>query len=485
MVRDVNMLSLDSISNFAKLQYIERYWKKEIPEDYPESDSEFSLQYDTLEERTAVREMEAAIGTEEDITTEAVPENTYVSNYIGTYNVTGEPGENVLLSPVYVGDVEGVIAMHYLQPDGGEATWEAIEDAHVADDGYVYGTVESFSPIAVFVVAKDIEVKENYVRNQTLYVANGNPVRIFVEDDKTYIQNKNSGTKIEIVGVNNATVIGGTIDATPVKRTEVVVEPGVKIRGIFCGSHNANQEKGTTVESANVVVNGATLVGVTGSSGNVHTAEVNITVTDSKITSHIGSGESICYMADGTNPDANKGFTPETLNGAAPYATNKVNINLKNTFVYLLYGGANTGMTFTNDVNMNIDGGEFNWCIFGASNGRTEKVSGTVANAKGNIFQTTNRGIVGNVSATIKESQFDMVFVAGDNTDATVTGVVNHVDLDLGSGTYKLIPGTNGGVEMTYDVAQEIVGKVKYSRSATMTYANNTKDVLGSKLVMK
>ena len=69
------------------LARIPRYWEKRVPKGYPKSSSEFSLP-EVYEEKVAIEEMEAKIGTEESIVSpEAVPEHEAVGNYLGSYFV--------------------------------------------------------------------------------------------------------------------------------------------------------------------------------------------------------------------------------------------------------------------------------------------------------------------------------------------------------------------------------------------------------------
>ena len=123
------MKSLDTLTHFCKLEYIESIWKKPIPKDYPEGTTSFSRRYDSEDERQAVLTMEENLATEESILADVVPETQFVSNYVGTYNVTGEPGEEVLLSPERV-RTDDVVAMHYVEVDNQSGEWVQIEDAH-------------------------------------------------------------------------------------------------------------------------------------------------------------------------------------------------------------------------------------------------------------------------------------------------------------------------------------------------------------------
>lgn len=488
------MTSLDTIFNFAKFQYIEKYWNKVVPTDYPEdSGVEFSTRYDSEETRVAVLEMEESLGTEESVVADALPEDTYVSSYLGTYNVSlvDEEGNEtetledgrILLSPVRVESsdaVSGVVALHYNEET---SEWENIEDAGIVD-GFVYGTVESLSPIAVFTIRRDLEVKEDYLWKGLIGVyANGNPVKVCMNDNNEgVIINKITG-KSYVITSTDTVLFGGTSDGTPLESTSISVEPGEYPKlSIKAGSQSPTVQ--TSVKSVNLVMNSAKVASISGSSGCVHTDEVNFTINDCEY-SWMGAGESITYLKSG-NVDANKGYTPENVNTlAAPFWIKKVNVVLNNVKTTLGYVGPNTGMTFTKEVVAEINGGEIEYLLMCASNGHTESVVATINGVKGNIFQTNNRGIVDSVKASVKDSDISSLFVAGDNTDATVTGLTKLINLDIGNGKYTLIPGTQSGVEMTADVAAETVGKVKYSRTADMSFADNTKSVLGDKLVVK
>ena len=125
-------------------------WDRHMPANYPVSSSEFSLSFGDEETRNAVIEMEHNLGTDESIITEEIlPENCVMTGYVGTYDVLAESGVETLLSPERV-DTDNVIAMHYAVTDGEEnGEWVQIEDIEVRD-GYVWGTLTDFSPIAIF-----------------------------------------------------------------------------------------------------------------------------------------------------------------------------------------------------------------------------------------------------------------------------------------------------------------------------------------------
>lgn len=476
------MKSIDTLTHFAKFQYIEKYWTREVPDDYPiDADVEFDTQYDTIEEYEAVKEMESQLGTEESIVTEFIPEDNYVSDYLGTYNVFRIDEDStgpVLLSPNRIPDNVGVIAMHY-----NDGTWENVEDVEVVD-GYAYGTLDSLSPVSVFLTKKDIEVKEGYLWKGMIAVyANGNPIRVYTnEDNKGIIQNKVTGKEYEITSTETV-LFGGSSDGTVIDECNISVEageyPSLDIKG---GSQSPEVQ--TTNKLIKITAKDAKLGCISGAAGKVHVDELIINMKNVEL-AWFGAGESYTYLASG-NKDANAGLTPDTVDLNAPYWCKKVTIKAENVKTTLAYASANTGMSYTKEVKMDIVGGEIAYMLFCGSNGRTGSVTGSVSGGcVGQIFQTNNRGIVESVNVSIDDSDIQNLFITGDATDSTVTGVTKAVSLDIGKGTYALKLGTQGGVELTQEEATDVVGKIKYSRSANMTFDENVKSVLGDKLVLK
>lgn len=479
------MVGLETLKCFCKLQYIEKYWTKTVPTDYPETDVVFSTRF-SIEEQDVVREMEQGLGTDTDITSEFVPEGTYVSDYVGTFNLSGEiapEGEKTLLSPVAIDPSAQVIAMHYV-----DGNWANVEDAENRD-GYVYGTVESLSPFAIFVVKKGIEFKGNYLGNGSNFVVcNGNPVKLFKEDSKSYIQNLNSGEKFELENDWATYLVGGTADGSDVESANITVCPGVMLYYVCVGSYNASNDTEVVqckIKDAVINMDGVTWIGaVTGSCGGVMTDNLVINITNSKFRSHIGAGESITYLPKGT-VDANKGYTPETLDAKANFLNKKVTINVSDSEIPWIYSGPNTGMSYTLESTLNIKNVVCSGGIAPSSNGKVESITVNADNLTAATFESTNRGIINKNKATITNSNITVCAVGGDPTDDTVTGVINEVALDLGAGQYNLYLGTNGGHTLTTDDVDKCVDYVKYSRSADMVFSENSEAVLGNKLIIK
>ena len=217
---------------WIKEAIIPEYWYKGIPTDYPASSSNFSLIM-TEAEKEAVKEMEENINTEESIIDpEIIPENSALGKYLGTFDVTGEAGVETLLSPVRVpSDVTGVAAYHYNEE---EDKWTQIESATVKD-GYVWGTLEEFSPIAVFTFRRDSYFVENDPNFKTpVFVCAGIATKIYKDEEDKIIAEDGYGKKTEIT--EGTIVVGGTIDGSSLNSTSLYVG-AVKLYKIIGGSY--------------------------------------------------------------------------------------------------------------------------------------------------------------------------------------------------------------------------------------------------------
>lgn len=457
---------------------IQKFWDKIIPNDYPASDSKFSLKF-ADEMKPVVTDFENKLGTEDSPIIEALPENTYPSNYIGVYDVEGKPGEKTLLSPEKV-STKDVLAMHYNKET---EVWEKVEDA-VVEDGYVWGTLSSFSPIAIVEIKKDIHLEEaNDFLSKKSVVCEGNSVEVCKnKEEKIVVRNKNNGTEIELE--SGMLVIGGSIDGSDIESTDVLVN-GVEDQtlAIYAGSVFYSKEEGTVsavVESAKVKVVGSTIYGVTGSGLMVRTRSLSETIKDSTIKSHIGTGES---WSDFLKKDVNTkdpGYASlNTLKNAS--------IEISNSKAMLVFCGGNTGYTFTDSVTILVkDGSNLDYLVTGPSNGKALSVSAEVENSTIGIYQSVNRGYVESSKGHFVGSTVKALNVGSDPTDSTCTGTTGkiRIDVDAAEGNYKFALGTEAGATLTTDDVARIVDAVKVSRNTTFD-ASEITSVLGDKLVIK
>lgn len=450
-------------------EVIRRWWDRSVPSDYPATDNEFSLDFG--DNKDAVNDMEASLNTEESVVAPYVPENTYIQNYVGVFEVEGEGGDHILISPERV-NTDNVIALHYNAAIDG---WENIENV-VVEDGYVYGDVESLSPIAVFTYRDDICVSTEAIKNVTAVVCNGNPVKVYTdeEDGKVYVINPSSGTKLEIPNSNYA-IIGGAASKNIPSASIAVVgvnAPNLTIYAGSCGSDEFRSE----IENASVLIKDSTVKAVTGSHFRTRTKNLTITMENSKAPSFIAAGQS-WYTAE--KKDSNKANPDDT----SDFITYNATFNLTNTETQLLFLGGNSGYSYTKNSVANINGGKIDYLIAGGSNGRLDNATMNANGVISLISQTVNRGTVGKAIMKIDNANVEKIFVAGDSTDSTVNGTVSEITYDIGKGvTGELLLGVNGGEELADNSA---VHNVKYSRSANLTISDGVKKVLGEKLIVK
>ena len=466
------------------LAVIPKYWYAGIPTDIPASSSTFSLKYDKDSDFDAVKEMEANLNTEESIVTpEDIPENETLSLYLGSYNVNGEPGELTLLNPNKIGNKDvGVIAYHFINGENDEVpgTWEKIEDAQVID-GYAWGTVSSFSPIAVFTVKPDTYYLENapYMGGPA-FIANGIPIVVSLNDKNKTIVTDAYGKVTEIPATT--IIIGGSYDRD-LESTNITVKGAIKFRGIRAGSVRDGAAE-TPLRVGKITVNiedvDRASAGVTGSYGAVKTDEVEINIKNSKL-SFCGAGESIC-----NKNDANKDWG-QNCSLASKAWVKKSTITLDNSFVECAYAGCNCGYMYGDDVNIIAkNGSSATWYLACGSNGATGKATATAINSEIEYMQTTNRGPVKDSELVVKGSKVNYLFPTGDSTDKSVNGTVlkSRVEVDASS-KVDLYPGTNGGKVITAEDAEEIIDSIKISRSADVTYKEDADKILANKIKIK
>lgn len=457
------------------LARIPDFWDRTLPSDYPHSSSQFSLRFADEEQRAAVIKMESELKTEDSEITSAIPEGNVLTGYLGTYEVSGEGGVETLLSPEKV-DTENVVAMHY---NSETEAWEKIENITVKD-GYVWGTLESFSPIAIFTYTKDIHVEtsvDGLTGASQYIICEGNTVRVYkdAEDGKTYVVSDSTGTKLEVTV--KSILVGGSADGTAIDSTNITVKDLVNnalINKVISGSVYVG-EGYTTVKS--ITVNGInTVIGaLTGSYGAVRTESVNFNLNN-VLLAFMGCGEG--YKKVGT---INPSF-------ASRCWAKEVNMNLINVRDTLTFIGQNCEYFYVHSTKAYVEGGNHAYLIMGGSNDGTNETEMVVKDAKVGIFQTTNRGNVANAKATFTGCTVDNLFVGGDATDSTVTGTTGKLKYEINAsdhGSYNIVNGTEAGALLTAETAEKIVDSIKVSRSVDVTIAPELLNILGAKYIVK
>lgn len=463
---------------------IQKYWDKIMPSGFPASDSIFTLTFDTPEIKAAVDKFEEEMGTEESVVATLIPEGTYSDSYIGVYNVEGIPGERTLLSPEKISKGKDEIAvLHY---NAESDAWENVEDIEVVD-GYVWGTLASFSPIAIVSFRKEMHLDSSLPSvkaAKAALVCEGNTVTITEnEEGKTIATNMNTGLVIELP--EKTYVVGGSVDGSPIKKTNIIVKnlsnnkcAGKIIAGSFFVPADDDKESVATVEEVNFSCLDKVASNVTGSFGAVRTEKVNFKLHNCKA-AWIGCGEGFAKLID---------IKVSRPSFASRSWAKEVNYDIKDAEISLLYCGQNCEYFYVNSTNVNIDGGKYDYVICGGSNADTNKSVVNIKNAKVGIFQSVNRGDI--ASAVVNFSganEIDNLFIGGDATDETVTGTTTSLKYDISGseGTYNILRGFEAGVLMSNEDLTRIVDTIKVSRSANVTIADELKSALGPKYIIK
>ena len=458
---------------------IQKYWDKIMPNDYPVSDSVFALKFDTEEITAAVVKFEDEIGKPESVVTEVIPEGNVLSEYVGTYDVKGTPGVLTLLSPEKV-TTDKVAALHLTE----EGTWEDVEDAHVVD-GYVWGTLDSFSPVAIVTYRKDIHVEDLTAPLAAKYiVCEGNTVKVTQDkDSKITLRSESTGTEIELT--ESVYIVGGSIDGSNIDKTSITVV-GVdgksiidKIIGgsVFCAPDDAEP---ATVNEINVNVIDSTVGCITGSMCAVRTNQFNLNLKNVN-TNWFGVGES---YSNAEKKDYNKADCSYASKAWLKFAK----INIENVVTTLAYCCGNNGFMFVDHSEAVVTGGKIDYLLSCGSNGIANESIITANNAEIKILQNTNRGIVGSSKVTLAGCKVESLYIDGDASDKTVTGVCNKIRYDINSAeddTYNVIIGTHAGKKLTADQIAEVVDCVKVSRSANVVISKEDLALLGDKYIVK
>lgn len=458
---------------------IQKYWDKIMPSGFPKSESTFALKFDTPEITSAVTKFENEIGTTESVANKFAPAGTVVSDYVGTYDVKGTPGVLTLLSPEKV-DCDNIIALHL--PESGE--WEVVEDAHVVD-GYVWGTLSSFSPIALVTYRKDIHKETLSAPSAGNYiVCEGNTVRIITNNEgKIILKSESTGTEIELT--EKTFIIGGSIDGSPIKKTNITVvgvENASIVNKIYAGSYCWNIEddkESAVVENANVKVYDSKIGCITGSSGTVHTMNLNM-ILKNVTTSWIGAGES---WNTALKRDCNKANCSYASKAWLRTAT----IELENVQSGLTYVGGNTGYYFVDNTHGIISGGKHDWLVSSGSNGYTNESIIDVSDVEATNFQSVNRGFINKAIINAAGCKVKNVFIGGED-DKSADGTAYSVRYNISAkedDSYNIRVGYAKAVKLTADDIKEVVDVVKVSRSANVTISDEDIKLLGDKYVIK
>lgn len=441
---------------------IQKYWENKVPSGYPNTTSEFSLKFDTIEQKQAVDLMENSLNTENSIITDdMIVEGEKVNSYLGTYEVKGIPNELTLISPIKVSNnTTRVIAFHLNET----LTWEKIEDTQIIDS-YVYGTLNSFSPIAVFTISKDTLFVESHpdFANGPTFIANGIAIKVFSNDNDEIVVI--DGNNKETIIPEKTTIIGGTIDGTDVDSVSVYISNIRKPLSVNAGSYGEFNGNISKIKKCSLIINNCGDIDSSGAGINCRIDDMSITINNSKL-KFLGCGESFSARH---KKDCN-GIDLNSVNLGSNSWVKNCNYDIDNSSINLLFMSGNSGLFYVTNTHANINNSDIGYIITGGSNGITDYAEVLIENSKIGVFQTTNRGIVHESKASIKNCETECLFVAGDSNDSTVTGIIDKVSIDVTGGIVTLYRGTYKGKKLEVKDAKSIVNCLKISRNTDLKY---------------
>jgi len=302
----------------------------------------------------------------------------------------------------------------------------------------------------------------------TVFFANGVPVTItkeepqnsqketlkgFTEGTDAYIS-WTEGTTTKYVGARKDVSVYGGSDgssvAVKVESTSITMKSGT-VYNLYGG----NLGKGNSVNTDTSVVSGNTYIEVSGKESIVE----NVIVGGGRCNSAVEGTATIkidgvkfppdntCYVMGGNHGNGTEGSKGKddiegnvdgTMDTNA--TVNNVDITVTDSNVYLVTGGGG-GHTKVNNASVIIEGSEVNSVYVGGINGEIVNSVLNIADSKIENLAATNRGFVGNGSASIENTKIaDMATGAAsgcfgsDSLGADGSGVTGTMNWNFGAG---------------------------------------------------
>ena len=528
------------------LAKIPRYWEKRVPKGYPAGTSEFSLP-EVTEEKVAIEEMEAKIGTEESIVSpDVVPEHEAVGKYLGSYFVeitipvdeeaeeseeekecpkegeatveipedpdapvvevtdadaaTEEPAPEeedteeevfvTLLSPVKVRDKFTTDAVAYRYNDE-EQTWDAIDNVEVVD-GYVYGTLEESGVVAAFTIRKDSYLDTSKsMWPADVYVCNGIKNRIYKDEEDRIIAETAYGTKTELT--EDTYVVGGSYDGSSVESTDLTVI-GVKLAKVIGGSYyDLDDEHKNHTKSIRLICKDVeTVYSFTGAGmwncvDDIYIELDNCVDWQYKENPRIIGGSG-CQETFRGGKAANKTMADSEKGLLANQWVKHSKIVMKNCKIDVVYTAGDNGYCYTKDAELYVDGGEYIWFCNGQSNGTVDNVYTEVKNAHIEYLNDNNRGHYGNGKLVIKNCKIDAGFAFADPTDSATADIRGKISIDMDATTEVsdfCLGSVNSAEVTTAEEAAKYLERFAVSRDTSIVYTRNADKLLKDIIIVK
>ncbi len=455
------------------LARIDKFWYPTIPTNYPKTTSA-EFDFPKGDDKVATITMEENLGTENSIiSAEDVPEREAVGAYIGTYDVTAEAGERALVSPNKLPkNAVGALAYHY---NADEDTWNLIDTVEV-EDGYVYATLEEFSPIAVFALTRAAyydTTKEHLPYN--VFVCNGIATKVYKNEEDKIIA-KAGDFEQELT--EDDSIVGGSYDGTPIESTSIYLE-NIKLQYVVAGSWVTGKDLKNHTKTAKLVAKNCEFRIVTGAGIWNCIDDLDIELIDCKVNSGVGN-----QMSFHNNRYSNKTMEDSDKGLASNQYVKKSNIVVKNCTIDTLYSGGNNGYSTTLDANLVAENCKCTYACNGQSNGTIYNTKSIFTNCQIEYLNNNNRGHYGDGNITLNGGNIiKHGFLFADIADmgketADIRGKIAY-DFNAGDKFEDLCVGAVGQAEITTaDEAAKYIKILKVSRDADITYTRNANIIL-------
>ena len=183
---------------------------------------------------------------------------------------------------------------------------------------------------------------------------------------------------------------------------------------IFGGGH----EEDGVYASSSIVMNGGTVKTVfAGGLHKSHVATGNIVVNSGTIKNYVQGGGASSFSGTTCHKPWYKG----NQEGATTVVDNTtIVINGGNMFG--VFGGGE-GIASTKNVEVTVNGGTITYLCAGGTNGYTNNATVKVTAGEVRIMQGVNRGSVDSIEAEVTGGTIENLYVVGDSSDSTVTGI--------------------------------------------------------------
>lgn len=299
--------------------------------------------------------------------------------------------------------------------------------------------------------------------NQGAFFANGTDITIDINDDNNTIISWQDGNQIVPPTV---TVFGGGNEGTSYESSNITMNSG-EVTRIVGGGLSTNSESIAKVENSNITINGGIVsLGISG--GGFLYAEVtnaNVTVNNGTIGDIEGGGfasvsiNGIWYSVGTEENPQNSENRTENAN----IIINGGSIIFKDSDYGLVFGGGQ-GYSYVGTSNITINGGDLSkaYLTAGGSNGYTEESNVKINDGNIMVYQSVNRGIVEDANLVVSGGTIDNLYVGGETTDSTVTGIINNADISLIAGTVNTLEaGKSNSQVITIDNDDYVVAKTE------------------------